>query len=198
MYFWRIFWAFRPAMSPFPVVTFFSVLTVIGQLLSLLLLLLLAVKVGRLAILKAWIGSHGILLMLIVAWAATLGSLFFSEIAGWTPCKLCWFQRIFMYPQAVLLAIALWKRDRNIAFYILILSLIGMVFAAVHYGEQVQLALHPLDPDLGKPCDNTGISCARTPIFEFGYITIPMMALTAFVMNALGSIYVLRPNRLRV
>jgi disulfide bond formation protein DsbB len=103
-----------------------------------------------------------------------------------------------MYPQVFLLAYAIWKKDRGIAPYILILCVIGFLIAAWHYGEQVQLALNPLDPDLAKPCDQTGVSCARTPIFEFGYITIPMMALTAFLLNALGSMFVLRSNRSQV
>ncbi len=184
------------SMSPFPVVTFFSVLTVAGQLLSLLFLVMLVTRGGMFASAKAWISSHALLLMLIISLSATIGSLFFSEIAGWTPCKLCWFQRIFMYPQVFLLAYAIWKKDRGIAPYILMLSIIGLLIAAWHYGEQVQLALNPLDPDLTKPCDQTGVSCARTPFFNFGYITIPMMALTAFALNALGSVFVLRSNRL--
>lgn len=182
-------------MSPFTAVTFFSGLTVIGQLLSVFFLVLLLAKGSRLTAVRERIGSHALLLMLIVALLATLGSLFFSDIAGWTPCKLCWYQRIFMYPQVVLLAIALWKRDKQIALYILALSLIGMAIATLHYSEQVQLALNPLNPDLSKPCDQTGVSCARTPVFEFGYITIPMMALTAFLLNALGSVFLLRSGR---
>lgn len=180
-------------MSPFAALTFFSVLTVAGQ--SLAAVLLVALVANAWKPLQRWVGSHGLVLMLVVALAATLGSLYFSEIAGWTPCKLCWYQRIFMYPQVVLLAMALWRKDARIAPYVFALSLIGMAIAALHYDEQLNFALNPLDPELGKPCDATGTSCARTPSFEFGYITIPMMALTAFVLNALGSAFVMRSNR---
>lgn len=136
------------------------------------------------------VASSGLTLMLTVAIVATAGSLFLSDIAGWTPCKLCWYQRIFMYPQVILLGIALWKKDRNIALHILLLSIIGALIAGYHYSEQVMAALTPADPL--KPCDTTGTSCASTPFFRFGYITIPMMALTAFALNALCSILIMR------
>jgi disulfide bond formation protein DsbB len=169
-----------------PLVTFLSALTIVGQAIVVVLAVLaLQRKV------PAFVARNSLLLMFIVSLAATGGSLFFSDVAGWTPCKLCWFQRIFMYPQTILLALALWKRDKGIAGYILILSLLGMIVAALHYGEQVHLALQPPDA-VPEPCDATGVSCARTPFFHFGYITIPMMALTAFALNAMGSLIVLR------
>jgi len=177
----------------FQVVTAFSVLTVLGQAIVLVLAAaLLAEKIGGKPsfALTRWVSSHGLLLMLIVAALATGGSLFFSDIAGWTPCKLCWLQRIFMYPQVLLLALALWKRDRGMAPYILLLSMIGLVIAIGHYAEQIQAVLTPLDPTV--PCDTTGVSCAKTPIFQFGYITIPVMAATAFLLNICGSISMMR------
>lgn len=184
----------------FNVVTGLSALTVFGQvviaaLLATLLTEQITQKRGKFGM---WVSVHGLTLMLIVALTATLGSLFFSDIALWSPCKDCWFQRIFMYPQVVLLAIALWKKDRHVSRYILALSIIGLVIAALHYNTQVQAALHPvLDTEgvnvLLKPCDASGVSCAKTEIkFTFGYITLPMMALTAFAMNSLGAVFVLR------
>ncbi len=180
-------------ISPFAAVTLLSVLTVFGQALSLVLIvcLLLEHATKQPSALATWIARHGLLLMLIVAAVSTAGSLFFSDIAGWTPCKLCWYQRIFMYPQVPLLALAWWKRDRGIARSILLLSLFGLVIATGHYKEQVLAALHPAAEAL-KPCDATGVSCAKTPIFEFGYITIPLMAFTAFLLNITGSWAMLR------
>ena len=130
--------------------------------------------------------------MLIVALTGTLGSLFLSEIAGWTPCKLCWFQRIFLYPQVVLLGIALWKKDRGIAKYILTLSAIGAAIAVYHYSEQIHATFF-MDPgETLEPCDQTGVSCATTYTFRFGYITVPMMALTAFALNMTGAWVMMR------
>ena len=173
-------------------VTFFSALTVVGQI---IIVLVLIGMLGRTRMMD-WIGAHALLLMLIVSLTATTGSLFFSEIALWVPCKECWFQRIFMYPQVILLAIALWRHDRGIAASILVLSMFGALFAAHHYIEQLLTALHPIPVDITKPCDLSGVSCTATEIhFSFGYITIPLMALTAFILNAVGSVSVLRAKQ---
>ncbi|MFA6039360.1 MAG: disulfide bond formation protein B [Candidatus Peribacteraceae bacterium] len=178
-------------------VTALAVLTVAGQAISLALLALLlqrVLKKGETG--EAFLQRHGLLLMFIVALIATGGSLFFSEVAGWSPCKLCWFQRIFLYPQALLLAVALWRKDRNVAWYVLFLSEIGLLFSVAHYVEQVQASLLPFTGDPLKPCDASGISCARTEItFAFGYITLPLMALTASLMNILTSVLVLWKKR---
>jgi disulfide bond formation protein DsbB len=179
----------------FQIITFLSILTVTGQVIVLILCALLIKDSfsGRSSGISSWIFSHALLLMFIVALTATSGSLFFSEIAGWAPCKDCWLQRIFMYPQVLLLGIALWKRDRHIALYIIALCLVGIYLSADHYIDQVNAALHPIVADPLKPCDATGVPCAGTEIhFTFGYITIPLMALTAFLLNALGSLFILR------
>ena len=181
----------------FDVVRILSILTVFGQALAVIILiaLLLEASTKHASRFISWFSHYGLLLMLIVAMTATIGSLFFSDIAGWNPCKDCWFQRIFMYPQVILLGIALWKKDRTIALYILVLSLIGMGIAIDHYADQVQAAFFPA-PESLEPCDTSGESCAKTQIkFTFGYITIPMMALTAFLLNALGSISLLRRKK---
>lgn len=165
-----------------------SVLTVAGQLIVIGLAALLLTKPASPLLKK--ISDNGLLLMFIVALLATLGSLYFSEIALWTPCKKCWLQRIFMYPQVLMTGLALWKRDGNIAPYILVLSIVGLIIAGVHYEEQVSAALFP--PPTEVPCDETGVSCASTPFFHFGYITIPMMAFTAFALNIAGSVVMMR------
>ncbi len=170
-------------------VTLLAALTVAGQVIAVLLLALLLLRLFRKdGMMEKWILRYGMTFMFIVALTATVGSLFFSEIAGWTPCKLCWIQRIFMYPQALLLGLALYRRDRGIVPYILLLSIVGLYFSGAHYAEQVQAALQPAGDPL-QPCDAGGVSCANTNIrFTFGYITIPLMAFTAFAMNALMSV----------
>lgn len=173
----------------FPVVDALSVLTLLGDIIIAAILVGFIPSLNRI---HDIVSRHALVLMLIVALVATCGSLFLSEIAGWTPCKDCWLQRIFMYPQVALLAIALWKRDRDIAVYILALSVIGLTLSTHHYIEQIEATFFapPVDPLV--PCDDTGVSCSKTYTFRFGYITIPMMALTAFVLNALASLIVLR------
>lgn len=114
----------------------------------------------------------------IVALTATLGSLFYSEILGYEPCKLCWYQRILMYPQVILFAIGIIKDDRkNLPNYSSGLSVTGAIIATYHY--YLQRGGNPL-----VPCSTVGysVSCTQRFSMEYGYITIPVMSLTAFVM----------------
>ena len=119
-----------------------------------------------------------------------IGSLFYSEIAGFPPCSLCWYQRIFIYPQIILLGGALIWRDRSIARYLLPLSVIGAVVAL--YNSYLQYGGSPL-----IPCgtDPAAIDCAQRLVFEFGYVTIPLMSLTAFVLLILLSLTELTQKR---
>ncbi len=109
-----------------------------------------------------------------IALFTTAGSLFFSEIAHFIPCKLCWYQRIFMYPQVLLLGIAAVKNDFSVRKYILSLSLIGLVIAVYHY--ILQMSPFPL------PCSDELANCALKQVAFFGYITIPLMSATAFTL----------------
>ena len=124
-----------------------------------------------------FIGKNGLLFAFLVALGATSFSLYYSEIAGFEPCVLCWYQRIFMYPLIIILGIALHKKDRSIVSYALPLSAIGALIAIYHnyiyYGGQSIL-----------PCNafGQGVSCAIRYVFEFGYITIPIMSLTGFLL----------------
>lgn len=117
-----------------------------------------------------------------VSLIATLGSLFYSEVLGFEPCKLCWFQRILMYPQSVLYLVAYLSKKKDVFFYTLPLSVIGVVIASYHY--LLQRGMSPL-----TPCGTVGysVSCSTTFVMEYGYITIPMQSLTAFmILTALG------------
>lgn len=122
--------------------------------------------------------KYGLVFAFIIATAATIGSLFYSEIAGYNPCKLCWIQRIFIYPLVVLLWIALIKQfKKEIIYYSIALSLIGMPISAYHYYLQRW-------GGSATPCSTVGYSesCAQNFFLNFGYITLPMMAMTAFLL----------------
>ncbi|NOZ51158.1 MAG: disulfide bond formation protein B [Chloroflexi bacterium] len=119
---------------------------------------------------------HSILIALIVAWIALLGSLYFSEIAHFVPCPLCWYQRVFMYPLSLLLLIATLRQERQIAFYILPFSLLGAGFSTYHYLlQKTDLFSH------GSAC-SVGIPCTTTWINWFGVVTIPFLALIGFLI----------------
>jgi len=119
----------------------------------------------------------------IVSLTATLGSLFFSEIAHFEPCKLCWFQRIFMYPLPILFLMALVRKETVIRIYALVLAIVGALIAAWHYFLQVG-QMYNIDVEKLTNCSSVGYSpsCASYFFLKFGYITIPMMSLSAFVL----------------
>jgi disulfide bond formation protein DsbB len=117
------------------------------------------------------ISNNSLAAALLVAVIAMLGSLFLSEIAHFIPCKLCWYQRICMYPQVILLGIGFWKNDLGVKKYALPLAIIGFVIATYHY----ILQMYP-----GLPCTDEVASCAAKQFASYGYITIPLMAWTAF------------------
>lgn len=109
----------------------------------------------------------------LVAAVAVAGSLYFSETANFTPCKLCWFQRIAMYPLAIILLIAAVRRDTAIRLYAVPLATIGGLISAYHY-------LIEWRPSLGKgSCDITA-PCTVPWFRQFGFISLPLMALCGF------------------
>lgn len=114
----------------------------------------------------------------VVALCAMFGSLYFSQIKGFIPCEWCWYQRILMYPLTIILGIAAFKRDYNIVKYILPLSILGTLFGTLHYLEQKVGLMSML---FGNTC-KAGIPCSGMYINWFGFITIPFLSLTAFIL----------------
>lgn len=104
---------------------------------------------------------------------ATLGSLYFSEIAKFPPCVLCWYQRIAMYPLTVLLAVGLIRRDKNTPYYVLPIAIIGWLISAYH-----NLLYYKILPEAMVPCV-AGVSCTTRFFAWFGFITIPLLSFTA-------------------
>ena len=127
------------------------------------------------------LADNGFLLAFLVSLAAASGSLFYSDVLGYEPCKFCWFQRIFMYPQVLLLGLALWRKDYWMKTYSIILSAIGGAIALNHY------ILQTTNVSI-IPCSAVGysVSCSKVFVMNLGYITIPFMALTAFVLMILS------------
>lgn len=130
------------------------------------------------------LGEYGFLLNLLIALAATIGSLVYSEIVGFEPCKFCWLQRIFMYPQVFLLGIALYRKDWNIAIYCITLSSIGALIGLNQY-------LLQLTGTSFIPCGATGsLACDKIFVEVFGFITIPLMSLSGFVLMIVSMLFV--------
>ncbi len=110
-----------------------------------------------------------------IAFIATAGSLYFSNVLGYEPCRFCWFQRIFMYPLVLLLGTGLVLEDRRVRDYVVPLVVIGIPLAFYHSLMQRFEQFH------SAGCSITAVSCATEYTFHFGYITIPVMSLTAFI-----------------
>lgn len=118
--------------------------------------------------------------LLYIAWIqsllATLGSLYFSEIAKFPPCVLCWYQRIVMYPLVWIIAFGIVKKDKNMPLYALPLSIIGFLIASFHV-----LLYYKIIPEASAPCIQ-GISCTTKYIEFFGFITIPFLSWLGFAL----------------
>ena len=111
-----------------------------------------------------------------VATAAMLGSLYLSEIAHLIPCRYCWFQRIAMYPLAIILVIAAFRKEGFIRIYAATLATIGAAIAIYHRFIQA----YP-DLDAGS-CAATGPACSAALILKFGFVSIPYMSASAFLL----------------
>ncbi len=122
----------------------------------------------------------------VTALIATLGSLYFSEVMHFIPCTLCWYQRILMYPLAVILGIAFYRNDRKIYSYALPLSILGIIVSGYHTALQKIPYLQQFEM-----C-KTGIPCSKDYLNWFGFITIPMMAFVAFTMITISLVVLAR------
>lgn len=131
--------------------------------------------------------------LLFLIWAqsliALLGSLFFSEIIGYVPCELCWYQRILMYPLVVIYGVAIIKKDMSMAFPGIILSGIGMFVSIYHYLIQKLPTFHEATGSCGI------IPCNTEYINYFGFISIPFLAGVAFIIIFVLHIILLQQHR---
>ncbi|GAB4578065.1 MAG: hypothetical protein Fur0022_07970 [Anaerolineales bacterium] len=135
--------------------------------------------------------DYGAQLALAPALAALLGSLYFSEISGFEPCRLCWFQRILMYPLTVLILVGIFNSDELLPKYVLPLSITGMGVSTFH----IMVENHVFG---GESICSVGVSCAIKYVNLLGFITIPVMALTAFTMITVLMLGVAWANRFEV
>ena len=118
---------------------------------------------GRVALPLAW----------LVAAVTTAGSLYYSKVQGYVPCELCWYQRIVLYPFSVILAIAAWRRDSSIRIYAIPVLCIGVVISMYHSWIQW------FPPASGTSFCTTDTPCTLKYVDEFGFVTLPFMALSA-------------------
>jgi len=158
-----------------------SALGVVGLVLAGLLLLtgLLWLSGHRLPLhtLRRWLWGYELWLAFLVAAVATGGSLFFSEVAHFVPCELCWFQRICMYPLSITTLLMALADDHRAARHLLPLPLVGAGVSTYHLLVENGVVKEAQACLLSAPG-----GCATKWINEFGFVTIPTLALTAFVL----------------
>ncbi len=117
---------------------------------------------------------------LFLTWLITLivllTTLYFSNVLGFPVCPLCWYQRICIYPLALIIGIATFRNDGDIALYTIPMTLIGMAFALLQYIEQIVPTFRPM-----LVCGQ-GASCHMMHIHYFGFITLPLLSLIACII----------------
>jgi len=116
----------------------------------------------------------------LVALFSTLGALFIGEVMGRIPCELCWYQRVAMFPLAVILGIACYRSDTAVRRYALPIALIGGAVALWH-----SLLFAGIVPERVQPCTRGGPSCAGADQVLFGVLPLPFLSLAAFVVIGL-------------
>lgn len=137
--------------------------------------------------LASFFAEYGYYMTLVVSLAAMLGSLYFSEVRHFEPCRMCWFQRICMYPITMLTLIGIIKQDEYLPNYVLPFSLIGLGISIYHILIQNGIVVQ------SSGC--TTVLCSIKYVNYLGFISIPVLAGTAFTMISVLMIASMRLNR---
>ena len=153
---------------------FFAILTVVALVGAVGLLVFRVVRGPEAATL---LGNNAVWLAWVVALVATVGSLMYSELFHYVPCRLCWFQRIAMYPLAIVLLVGAIRREVAVKFYAIPIALIGLVISVYHNVLQFYPSLE------GTSCDPL-VPCSARSIEMFGFMDLPFMAGAGFIVIA--------------
>ncbi len=160
--------------------TVFAFLAVVGQIILIggVLGYFLSKHLRR--YIRRYLYNFGYIISFFIALSAMLGSLYFSDVVGWEPCVLCWYQRIAMYPLVVIFALGVWRQDLSAKIYGLALASIGLLISGYQIYLQVMVGT---GQTLSSFCSTlSAVDCSKVYLFEFGYITFPVMSATAFLL----------------
>lgn len=119
--------------------------------------------------------KYGLYFAWLISLISSLSALYASEILQWAVCNLCWYQRICMFPLTIVLGMACFRDDHNIARYALPLTILGALFALYQYLEQIIPGFAPINV-----C-GLGPSCADDHLRLFGFITFAFLSLCSFI-----------------
>ncbi len=165
-----------------PLVDVVTLLTALGVVImnvtTLFLLFALCIPAGKNGKpVLTWVSIHALTLSLLIAGLSLGGSYFYSLIAGFTPCKLCWFLRVFLFSNIALYILGRF-RERGVFECSFVLSLFAAVVGAFQYYGSM------FNPAILAACEANGVSCSKNYFVYFGYINIPFMAFSAFALLA--------------
>lgn len=172
-------------------VQIFSALLAVGVLVIAIVTLVGLLVQSHMAWAKKWIEAVSDVALWAISAVATgtmLGSLYFSEIAGFAPCELCWYQRIGIYPIAIMSWVALVRRDTKLGPYWIALSLAGLAVAIYHY-------LLEWFPEIKSSVCSVDVPCNAVWFREFGFVSLAFMAGCAFIFVIVMSLVMMRNHQ---
>lgn len=137
-------------------------------------------------LLRVFVVKFGLAIALVTTFMSTVLTLIYSEVFGIIPCGLCWLERIALYPQVLLLAVALYYKDTFMPRYGIALSVLGLVVSLYHHYIQMGGNQFIKCPAAGT------VDCAKRFIFEFGFVTFPFMAAVLFAFLIALYVYLLK------
>lgn len=170
-------------MSPY-IIPVTTTLTLISHVLFVLFLLAFTFDSGLRQKVYGYVETYILYFIFLVSLVGVGASLLYSHVLGFPPCELCWVQRIFLYPQAIISFLAILRKDKGIVIYLLPLSVLGVLVSIYQSLANFGIGSALLE------CTSQGGACSKVYVLEYGYITIPIMALTTFAyLIAISVVY---------
>jgi disulfide bond formation protein DsbB len=129
----------------------------------------------------------GLLLAFLTTLVGTIMAFVYSEYFGLVPCGLCWMQRVFLFSQVVVIGTAIFYRDALAARYGIALSIAGFIVGV--YQHYIQMGGSEF---IKCPAAGAGADCAKRYLFEFGFMTYPLLSAIVFAFLIALYVYILK------
>jgi len=164
----------------------FNTLVAVGSLAILLFLVILVVSWLTDNPIAGWVAKHSSVILRIIFLGSVIGSLIYSNYFDFAPCLLCWYQRLCIFPTAILLFTDDIRKSALLQRQVLLLTGVGFLIALVHN-------YITLFPQSGiEACGTSGVSCLNIYVNQFGFVTIPLMSAIVLVSGVLISVLAMR------
>ncbi len=159
--------------SATPVIGF---LTLLSNIIFVVVLIVVLAHSDSRKHLYNFVHKYVLELLFFAILSAVVGSLIYSDVVGFPPCDLCWWQRIFMYPQLIIVALAMYRKDKTVIDYLVPLSVLGALVSLFQSFVQWGFSF-----GVSGGCTVLGGECAKVYFTQYSYITIPFMSFTVFI-----------------